>query len=100
MIKKDFETFMFIGTSKMLICIFSKIDSKIIYKNEYKFTELKNQIDEITIINFLNDNIFKIENQLKQFINDVNLIIDSNQFYSINLSIKQNIYGEITKKIK
>jgi len=61
---------MFIGTSKMLICIFSKIDSKIIYKNEYKFTELKNQIDEITIINFLNDNIFKIENQLKQFIND------------------------------
>ena len=44
---------MFIGTSKMLICIFSSIDSKILYKNEYKFTELKNQIDEITIINFL-----------------------------------------------
>ena len=98
MTKKDFKAFMYIGPYKMLICIFSTLDSKILYQNEYKFTELKNQIDEITIINFLADNIFKIEKQFNQFINDINLIIDSNQLYSINLSIKQNIYGEITKK--
>ena len=98
MTEKDFKAFMYIGANKMLICIFSKTDSKILYKNEYKFLELKNQIDEIRLINFLTDNIFKIEKQLNQFINDINLIIDSNQFHSINLSIKQNIYGEVTKK--
>ena len=98
MTEKDFKAFMYIGANKMLICIFSKTDSKILYKNEYKFSELKNQIDEIRLIDFLTDNIFKIEKQLNQFINDINLIIDSNQFHLINLSIKQNIYGEVTKK--
>ena len=98
MTEKDFKAFMYIGANKMLICIFSKTDSKILYKNEYKFLELKNQIDEIRIINFLTDNIFIIEKQLNQFVTDLNLIINSNRFQLINLSIKQNIYDEVTKK--
>jgi len=98
MTEKNFKAFMYIGANKMLICIFSKTDSKILYKNEYKFLELETQIDEIRIINFITNNIFIIEKKLNQFINDINLIIDSNQFHSINLSIKQNIYGEVTKK--
>ena len=98
MIKKDFETYMYIGAEKILICVFSKLDSKILYKNDYKFLELKNPIDEIRIINFLTDNIFIIEKQLNQFVTDLNLIINSNRFQLINLSIKQNIYDEVTKK--
>ena len=98
MTEKDFETFMYIGTKKMLICVFSKIDSKILYKNESKILELNNHIDENKIVNFLSENIFKIEKQLNQFINDISLIIDNNQFQLIDVSIKQNIYGEVNKK--
>ena len=98
MTKKDFEAFMYIGADKMLICIFSKEDSKILYKNDYIFLELNNQTDEIQIINFLNENIFKIEKQLNQFVTDINLIISSDQFKLINLSVKQNTYGEVSKK--
>jgi len=98
MTEEDFETFMYIGTKKMLICVFSKIDSKILYKNESKILELNNHIDENKIVNFLNENIFKIEKQLNQFINDISLIIDNNQFQLIDVSIKQNIYGEANKK--
>ena len=98
MTEEDFETFMYIGTKKMLICVFSKIDSKILYKNESKILELNNHIDENKIVNFLSENIFKIEEQLNQFINDISLIIDNNQFQLIDVSIKQNIYGEANKK--
>jgi len=82
----------------MLICVFSKIDSKILYKNQSKILELNNHIDENKIVNFLSENIFKIEKQLNQFINDISLIIDNNQFQLIDVSIKQNIYGEANKK--
>ena len=98
MTEEDFETFMYIGTKKMLICVFSKIDSKILYKNESKILVLNNHIDENKIVNFLSENIFKIEKQLNQFINDISLIIDNNQFQLIDVSIKQNIYGEVNKK--
>ena len=98
MTEEDFETFMYIGTKKMLICVFSKIDSKILYKNQSKILELNNHIDENKIVNFLSENIFKIEKQLNQFINDISLIIDNNQFQLIDVSIKQNIYGEVNKK--
>jgi len=98
MIKKEFETFMYIGVDKILICVFSKIDSKILYKKESKLIELNNHIDQNKIINFLSENIFKIENQLNQFINDINLIVNSKQFQSIDISIKQNIYSEVKKK--
>ena len=98
MSKIDFEAFMYIGADKMLICIFSKTDSKILYKNECNFLELNDQTDEIQIINFLNENIFKIEKHLNQFVTDINLIISSDQFKLINLSVKQNTYGEVSKK--
>jgi len=100
MTKKDLETFIYIGSEKILICVFSKIDSKILFKKESRFLELKNHIDENVIINFLSENIFNLEKQLKQFINNINLIIDNKHFHSVNVSIKQNIYGEINKKDK
>ena len=98
MTEKNFEAFMYISTEKMLICIFSKTDLKILYKKEYKLNDFNKETDEIMINNFLNENIFKIERQLNEFVTDINLIINNNKFLSINLSIKQNIYGEITKK--
>jgi len=98
MTKKDFETFMYIGADKLLICAFSKIDSKILYKNESKFIELNNHIDESRIINFLSENIFKLEKKINHFIHDINLIVNREKFKSVNISNKQNVYSEIKKK--
>ena len=95
--KKDFEMFMYIGAEKMLVCVFSNLDSKILYKKETKFLEFNDHINENKIINFLSENIFKVEKQLNQFISDISLIINSKKFQSINISIKQNIYGEVKK---
>ena len=99
MTKKDFETFIYIGAEKISICVFSKLDSKILYKKESRFFEFIDHIDEKKIINFLSENIFKVEKQLNQFISDISLIINSKQFQSIDIAIKQNIHGEVKKKI-
>ena len=96
--KKDFETFMYIGAEKMLVCVFSKLDSKIFYKKETKFLAFNDDIVENKIINFLNENIFKAEKQLNQFISDISLIVNCKQFRSIDVSIKQNVFGNIKKK--
>ena len=98
MTKKEFEVFMYIGAEKIFICVFSTLDSKILYKKESKFLEFNDHIDENKIINFLSENIFKVEKQLNQFISDISLIVKSKKFQSIDISIKQNIYGELKKK--
>jgi len=100
MTEKDFETFIYLGAEKILICVFSKKDSKILYKKETKFLNLNNDTGENKLFSFLDENIHKIEKKLNQFINDINLIIDSNQFHLVNVSTKQNIYGEVKKKDK
>ena len=41
---------MYIGAEKILICVFSKLDSKILYKKESKFLEFNDHIDENKII--------------------------------------------------
>ena len=99
MTKKDFETFIYIGAEKLSICVFSKLDSKIFYKKETKFLSFNDDTVENKIINFLNENIFKAEKQLNQFISDISFIVNCKQFRSIDVSIKQNVYGDIKKKI-
>ena len=98
MTKKDFETFMYIGAEKISICVFSNVESKILFKKESNFLEFNDHIDENKIIDFLSENIFKVEKQLDKFISDINLIVNSKQFQSIDISIKQSIYGEVKKK--
>ena len=80
MTKEDFETFMYIGAEKILICVFSKLDSKILYKKESKFLEFKDDLVENEITNFLSENIFEVEKQLNQFISDISLIVNCKQF--------------------
>jgi len=85
MTEKNFEAFMYVSTEKILICIFSKTNLKILYKKEYKFTDFNKETDEIMINNFLDENIFKIERELNEFVTDINLIINNNKFLSINI---------------
>ena len=96
--KNDFETFMYIGAEKILVCVFSKLNSKILYKKESKFLEFNDDLVENKIINFLSENIFEVEKQLNQFISDISLIVNCKQFQSIDVSINQNIYGNVKKK--
>ena len=95
---EDFETYLYISYDKFIISIFSKLNFKLLYKEIFIRENDKYEFDEISLIKFLDKNIFKIEKQFDNFINDLNLIIDSNNFNFIDISIKKNLNGDFLSK--
>ena len=91
----DFQTYLYINTTQYIIYVTDNITNEKIYfeKLEIKenFTELKfSKLDE-----FLDSNIFKIEKKLNSFIKDIYVILDSEEFHSIKLSIKKVNNGNL-----
>ena len=89
----SFETFLLINRKEFEICIIQNISQDIIYSEK---VPLNNNYDELNFekLNaFLEKKIFKIEKILKNFIKSVNIILDCKEFFSVNLSIKKDNYG-------
>ena len=88
-----FETYLFINSKKLVICIIEKKTFKILFKEE----KLLNDHNEISnskkLDNFLAKNILKIEKILKNFVKDVHIILDDKEFLPIEISIKKDHNG-------
>ena len=82
----NFETFLYVSKKKIIISVFKDANDEI-YKNESIFSYELNRIDLNILNNFLDQNIFKIEKLLKGFINKISIIIDSNEFFPVEMSI-------------
>ena len=94
----DFKIFLFISLRKLIISV---LDSKNqnIYKKEFFIKDTSNFLNLKIIEEFLDKNIFKVEKTLKKFINNIFLIIDYDNFFSINLSLKNKInYNEVRRE--
>ncbi len=90
----NFETYLFISPKKFIIIVNTEKKEKI-YEKELIFEKEIEEIDLETLDNFLNDNIFKIEKILNDFVKNIFIIIDYDAFFSVNISLKKNNYGEI-----
>ena len=92
-----FRTFFLIDKKEISICVRNNNDSEIIFK---KKKELKNKSylnDDVE--SFFLENIEKIENQIKLFVQNVSLIIEDDSIFSIEISLKQKIENRaITKE--
>ena len=84
------KTFIFINSNKFIIISLNEAN-KINYKKETIFKDQNKKFDLDLFSEFLNDNIFKIEKELGEFINVIYLIIDNEEIFSVNLSIKNKI---------
>ena len=94
----DFQNYLFLSPKSLKIKIFRKQDFKDLYFNEtYTDISLNNLNFELVDL-FLEKNIFQIEKKTNKFIENINLIIDSDEFFTVNLSIKKDNHGEILKK--
>ena len=81
------KIFLFLGIDKFTIVALNSIDEEV-YKEEILKDNKNNQIDLNFLDNFLNENIFKIEKKLNEFVKNIFLIIDHQNIFSIHLSIK------------
>ncbi len=81
------KIFLFLEINKFTIVAINSTN-EFIYKGEALTNNQNNQIELDFLDNFLNENIFKIEKKLNEFVKNIFLIIDHHNIFSIRLSIK------------
>ena len=85
----DFETFLYISKSKYQIFVYDKNNLKNLYNEE---VESSDEIELNILSKFLDDNIYKIEKKIKNFIRNIILIVDDEKLLEIGISLKKKNY--------
>ena len=85
----DFETFLFISKNKYQIFVYDKDNLKNLYNEEIKFND---GIELDNLSNFLDENIYKIEKKINNFIRNIILIIEDDRVLELGISIKKKYY--------
>ena len=85
----DFETFLYISKNKYQIFVYDKNNLKNLYDEEIKND---NEIELNLLSKFLDDNIYKIEKMIKNFIRNIILIIEDDKVLDIGISLKKKNY--------
>jgi len=89
----NYKTFIYIESNKLIISVIDDLDNKVyeenlIIKINQDFDNfIFNQLDY-----FLNKNIFKIEKKINNFIEKIFIILDYNDFFNFEISVKKNNY--------
>ena len=85
----DFETFLYISKNKYQIFVYDKNNLKNLYHEEIG----NNDEIELNILSkFIDDNIYKIEKKIKNFIRNIILIIEDDKVLDIGISLKKKNY--------
>jgi len=85
----DFETFLYISKSKYQIFVYDKNNLKNLYNEEIGYSD---EIELNTLSKFLDDNIYKIEKKIKNFIRNIILIVEDDKVLDIGISLKKKNY--------
>ena len=85
----DFETFLSISYNKYQIFVYDKNSFKDLYNEEIKISD---EIELNNLSKFLDENIYKIEKKLSNFIRNIILIIEDDKVFNVSISIKKKNY--------
>ena len=85
----DFETFLYISKNKYQIFVYDKNNLKNLYSEEIGYSD---EIELNTLSKFLDDNIYKIEKKIKNFIRNIILIVEDDKILEIGISLKKKNY--------
>ena len=87
--ESDFETFLYISRNQYIIFVDDKKNSKNLYKQEYKIDDKINLDDLSYLSKFLDENIYRIEKLVGNFIKDITLIIENDKILNTDIGIKK-----------
>ena len=85
----EFETFLYISKNKYQIFVYDKNNLKNLYNEEITND---NNIELNILSKFIEDNIYKIEKKIKNFIRNIILIIEDDKVLDIGISLKKKNY--------
>ena len=91
----DFQTYLYLNHNQFIIYVVEILTNEKIYSEKFKIEENSTELKFSKLDEFLNNNIFKIEKKLNNFIKDIYVILDSKEFHSIKLSIKKDNNGNL-----
>ena len=94
-----YETYLFISNKKFIISVNTELNKKIFLAEQNIYSDSKDDLLKKLDI-FLNENVFKIERKIKDFIKKISVILDLDIFFPIEISVKKNInQDEMNTKI-
>ena len=93
--KENFQIYLYLNHNKFIIYATEILSNEKIYSKELLIKENSSKLKFSKLDQFLETNIFKIEKKLNSFVEDIYVILDSKEFYSIKLSIKKNNNGNL-----
>ena len=93
--KIDFQTYLYLNHNQFIIYVAEISTNEKIYSEKLVIKENSTELKLSKLGEFLDSNILKIEKKLNNFVKDTHVILDSNEFYSIKLSIKKDNNGNL-----
>ena len=88
----DFETFLYVSKNKYQIFIFDKKKLNNLYSEEINVYNKSDLQDLTELSKFLDENIYKIEKLVGNFIKNIVLIIEDNKNFKVNVAMKKKNY--------
>ena len=94
----DFQTFLYLSKKRYVIYVDDKKTLRSLYKEEIKFVDEIHPNDLNHLSKFLDQNIYRIEKLVGNFIKDTTLIIESDKILNVDIGIKKKNYTQFLNK--
>ena len=90
----EIQTYLVISKKSFKIYLYDKENSKTLFFQKLESESKINDLDLNSLDNFLNENIFKIEKLIGEFIKNIFIFLDSENIFNINISLKKKNYEQ------
>ena len=91
------DTYLTISKNKFGIYLFDKKKMDTLYKEELNFKDNVKNLEFKNLSKFLDENIFKVEKLLGNFINNIFVVTDLDMIFNIEMSLKKKNYDQVIK---